>query len=128
MAEVARDQRIEPSAADRERRGLDRLAVQRSRIPAVTHVDNTSRLQTVRRELNPLYWSILDAFHRQTACPVLLNTSLNVRGEPITCSIEDSYRCFMKSGLDVLVVETFVLEKERLRRHSVTPVWQRDSP
>ncbi len=121
VADVANDKRTELSVADQNRRGLDRLDVARSEVPAVTHIDYSSRLQTVRRELNPMYWEIIEAFRRRTGCPLLLNTSLNVRGEPISCSVEDSYRCFMRSGLDVLVLETFVLEKEALRDHELAP-------
>ncbi len=91
--------------------GIEKLNVVRSEIPAVTHVDYSARIQTVRREVNPLYWDILDAFCRLTGCPVLVNTSFNVRGEPIVCTPEDSYRCFMRTGIDALVLETRLLLK-----------------
>jgi len=81
------------------------------RLPAVTHVDGSARIQTVRREANPFYYDVLEAFHRRTGCPVLVNTSFNVRGEPIVCTPEDAYRCFMRTNLDVLVLENFILEK-----------------
>ena len=80
-------------------------------MPAVTHVDYSARIQTVRREANPLYYDIIEAFHRRTGCPVIVNTSFNVRGEPIVCTPEDAYRCFMRTDMDVLVLENFVLEK-----------------
>src|SRR6185369_5825151 len=80
--------------------------------PAVTHVDYSARIQTVRREANPLYWEIIDAFRRKTGCPVIVNTSFNVRGEPMVCTPEDSYRCFMRTEMDALVLETCVLRKE----------------
>jgi len=92
--------------------GLEKLNCVRSEIPAVTHVDYSARIQTVRRETNPLYWEIIEAFREKTGCPVIVNTSFNVRGEPIVCSIEDSYRCFMRTEMDALVLETCVLEKE----------------
>jgi carbamoyltransferase len=91
--------------------GIAKLNVVRSSIPAVTHVDYSARVQTVRREINPFYWSIIDAFRRKTGCPVIVNTSFNVRGEPMVCSPEDSYRCFMRTNIDVLVLENFVLMK-----------------
>ena len=92
--------------------GIEKLNVKRSEIPAVTHVDYSARIQTVRREVNPLYWDIIDAFGRLTGCPVIVNTSFNVRGEPIVCTPEDSYRCFMRTEMDYLVLETCVLDKK----------------
>jgi len=91
--------------------GIEKLNVPRSEIPAVTHVDYSARIQTVRREANPLYWEIIEAFRRRTGCPMVVNTSFNVRGEPIVCSPQDSYRCFMRTEMDYLVLETCVLEK-----------------
>jgi carbamoyltransferase len=92
--------------------GIDKLNVKRSEIPAVTHVDYSARIQTVRHEQNPLYWEIIEAFRRLTGCPVIVNTSFNVRGEPIVCTPEDSYRCFMRTEMDYLVLETCVLDKK----------------
>ena len=91
--------------------GIDKLNVPRSDIPAVTHVDYSARIQTVRRETNPLYYDIIEAFHRRTSCPLIVNTSFNVRGEPIVCTPEDSYRCFMRTEMDYLVLETCLLDK-----------------
>ncbi len=91
--------------------GIDKLNVKRSEIPAVTHVDYSARIQTVRRETNPLYWEIIEAFGKKTGCPVVVNTSFNVRGEPIVCALEDSYKCFMRTEMDALVLETYVLDK-----------------
>jgi len=91
--------------------GLDKLKVRRSEIPAVTHVDGSARVQTVTRETNPLYWEIIEALRKRTGCPVIVNTSFNVRGEPIVCTPEDSYRCFMRTEMDYLVLETLVLSK-----------------
>ena len=92
--------------------GIDKLNVKRSEIPAVTHVDYSARIQTVRRETNPLYWEIIDAFNQLTGCPLIVNTSFNVRGEPIVCTPEDSYRCFMRTEMDFLVLENYVLDKQ----------------
>ena len=91
--------------------GIELLNVPRSEIPAVTHVDYSARIQTVRRDVAPLYWSIIDAFHRKTGCPVVVNTSFNVRGEPIVCSPEDAYRCFMRTEMDTLLLEDCILDK-----------------
>jgi carbamoyltransferase len=91
--------------------GIERLNVPRSTIPAVTHVDYSARIQTVRREANPLYYDIIEAFYRRTGCPVIVNTSFNVRGEPIVCTPEDAFRCFMRTNMDVLVLENFILVK-----------------
>ena len=87
--------------------------VRRLEIPAVTHVDGSARVQTVTRETNPLYWEIIEAFRKHTGCPVIVNTSFNVRGEPIVCTPEDSYRCFMRTEMDYLVLETLVLSKDQ---------------
>jgi carbamoyltransferase len=109
VADVAADKRI---AVDTDLTGLDKLNLQRSQIPAVTHVDYSARIQTVSRETNPLYWDIIEAFRKRTGCPVIVNTSFNVRGEPIVCTPEDSYRCFMRTEMDYLVLENFVLSKD----------------
>ena len=95
--------------------GIEQLNVPRSVVPAITHVDYSARIQTVRRETNPLYYDIIDAFFRRTGCPVIVNTSFNVRGEPIVCTPEDAYRCFMRTNIDVLVLENFVLERRAAR-------------
>ena len=78
----------------------------------MTHVDYSARIQTVRRDTNPLYWDIIEAFRCRTGCAVIVNTSFNVRGEPIVCTPEDSYRCFMRTEMDALVLEDCVLLKE----------------
>lgn len=91
--------------------GLDLLNIKRSEIPAVTHVDFSARLQTVHPETNPRFYGLLDEFERQTGCPVLVNTSFNVRGEPIVRTPEDAYRCFMRTEMDFLVLENLILAK-----------------
>ena len=89
-----------------------RVNVVRSEIPAVTHVDYSARLQTVDEERNPRLYHLLEAFDRLTGCPVLVNTSFNVRGEPIVCTPEDAYRCFLVTEIDVLVMEDIVIAKD----------------
>jgi carbamoyltransferase len=112
VADVALRHRIAMSEENERLWGIEKLNVQRSMIPAVTHVDYSARIQTVRRETNPLFWEIIQAFKQKTGCPVIVNTSFNVRGEPIVCSVEDSYRCFMRTEMDVLVLENFILMKQ----------------
>ena len=92
--------------------GIDKLNVSRSSLPAVTHVDYSARVQTVHAETNPRFHGLLSAFHARTGCPTLVNTSFNVRGEPIVCTPEDAYRCFMRTEMDVLVLENQILLKE----------------
>ena len=98
--------------------GIDRLKQLRSVIPAVTHVDGSARIQTVHRETNPRYYELIERFAARTGCPLMVNTSFNVRGEPIVCSPADAYRCFMRTQIDALVLENFLLLKE------TQPPWQ----
>ena len=92
--------------------GIDKLNVRRSDIPAVTHVDYSARVQTVHSETNPRFHALLAAFKQRTGCPVLVNTSFNIRGEPIVCTPEDAFRCFMGSAIEVLVIGNCLLRKE----------------
>jgi len=112
VADVSSRRRRSMTDEEQKLFGIEKLNVKRSEIPAVTHVDYSARIQTVRREVNPLYWDIIDAFGRLTGCPVVVNTSFNVRGEPIVCTPADSYRCFMRTEMDYLVLETCVLDKK----------------
>ena len=105
--------------------GIDKLNVVRSEIPAVTHVDYSARVQTIRKEVHPLYWQIIEAFYRSTGCPVIINTSFNVRGEPIVCTLEDSFRCFMRTEMDVLVLENHILEKGNMPKTVDQVDWQK---
>jgi len=94
-----------------EASGLDKLRVPRSEVPAVTHVDYSVRLQTVTREYNPMFYRIITEFNRLTGCPMIINTSFNVRGEPIVCDHEDAYRCFLMTDIDILVLDSCVVAK-----------------
>ena len=89
------------------------MNVLRTIIPAVTHVDYSARIQTVHKETNLRYHNLISEFYKITNCPILVNTSFNVRGEPIVCSIEDAYKCFMGTNLDILVCENYILYKEK---------------
>jgi carbamoyltransferase len=111
VADVRKDKRRIMSADEQALFGIDKLNVSRSDIPAVTHIDYSARVQTVSRDTNPLFHRLLTEFKRLTGCPVLVNTSFNVRGEPIVCTPEDAFRCFMGNELDVLVVGRCVLKK-----------------
>jgi len=111
VAPVREDKRLSRSSEEEKLFGIERLNVPRSVIPAVTHVDYSARVQTVCREGNPKYYELIRAFYELTECPVLVNTSFNVRGEPIVCTPEDAYRCFMRTEMDYLVMETFLLDK-----------------
>ncbi|HEY3621153.1 MAG TPA: carbamoyltransferase C-terminal domain-containing protein, partial [Roseiarcus sp.] len=113
VADVARKRRTPLSDADAARVGTDKVNAVRSEIPAVTHVDYSARLQTVHRETNPRYHALISAFKAKTGCPVLVNTSFNVRGEPIACTPEDAFRCLMGTEIEVLVVGDCFLRKER---------------
>ncbi|CAG1005599.1 7-O-carbamoyltransferase [Burkholderiales bacterium] len=110
VAPVSERRRL--AADDSGLTGLDRLHLPRSTIPAVTHVDHSARVQTVHRDTHPRFHALLEAFERHTGCPVLVNTSFNVRGEPIVCTPEDAYRCFMGTGMDALVIEDVVVMKD----------------
>jgi carbamoyltransferase len=111
VADVAESRRCEMTGAEEKLWGIDKLHVKRSEIPAVTHVDYSARIQTVRGDENPFFRAIIEAFCTRTGCPILVNTSFNVRGEPIVCTPEDSYRCFMRTEIDYLVLENFLLDK-----------------
>ena len=88
----------------------------RSIIPSVTHVDNSARVQTVSKKYNPNFYELINEFHKLTRIPILINTSFNIRGEPIVCSPEDAFRCFMGTDLDILVLENFILEKNKQKK------------
>ena len=126
VAEVRGDRRLPLPDAARTLWGIDQLNVPRSTIPAVTHVDYSARIQTVRRDTNPLYYDIIAAFNRRTGCPVIVNTSFNVRGEPIVCTPGDAYRCFMRTNMDVLVLEDFVLLKEDQPARADDETWKQE--
>jgi carbamoyltransferase len=92
----------------------------------VTHLDYSARVQTVHRETNPRYYALLKAFEEKTGCPVLVNTSFNVRGEPIVCTPEDAYRCFMRTEMDVLVLENCILQKTEQRPLEGDTDWKKE--
>ena len=105
--------------------GIEKLSIPRSEIPAVTHVDYSARIQTIHKETNPRFYDLVKEFENQTRSGVVINTSFNVRGEPIVCSPEDSYKCFMRTGMDVLAIENFILLKEDQPDSSNKEDWQK---
>ena len=113
VADVRREHRREMTESEQALFGIDKLNIVRSTIPAVTHIDYSARVQTVHHETNPRFYDLLQAFKSRTGCPVLVNTSFNVRGEPIVCTPEDAFRCFMGTELDLLVVGRAVLRKSQ---------------
>ena len=112
VADIKKEKQIKMTEKDENLFGIEKLNIKRSSIPAVTHVDYSARIQTVHEETNSRYYQLIKEFKKITNCPVLVNTSFNVRGEPIVCSIEDAFNCFMGTNLDVLVLEDFILYKD----------------
>jgi carbamoyltransferase len=126
VAPVLEKRRLPFNPHQKELWGIDLLNVPRSDIPAVTHLDYSARIQTIHEETNPRYYKLLKAFEDQTGCAVLVNTSFNVRGEPIVCTPEDAYRCFMRTEMDVLVLEDCVLRKEDQKSLEGDTDWKKE--
>ena len=126
VAPVTEDRRIAMTPDQERLFGIDKLNVARSDLPAVTHIDYSARIQTVSRETNPLYYDVIDAFGKKTGCPVIINTSFNVRGEPIVCRPEEAFRCFMRTKMDYLVLGNYVIAKtdQRLLEHDAD--WRKE--
>ena len=116
VSDVKKNIQIPMKDKDKNLFGIDKLNIKRSSIPAVTHVDYSARVQTVHKNTNSRYYKLISKFKEITGCPILVNTSFNVRGEPIVCSIEDAFKCFMGTNLDILVCEDFLLYKDRQSR------------
>ena len=111
VSEIKKSKRIKQNEKDHSLFGIDKLNVKRSLVPAITHVDYSSRIQTVHKETSPVFYDLIKEFKKITCCPILVNTSFNVRGEPIVCSPVDAFKCFMGTGLDVLIIENLILTK-----------------
>jgi carbamoyltransferase len=126
VADVVPGKRI-PMTTEQERLfGIEKLNVARSEIPAVTHVDYSARIQTVDRETHPLYHELISAFHRKTGCPAVINTSFNVRGEPIVCRPEEAYRCFMRTQMDYLVLGHYLIAKTEQKTRAEGTTWMKE--
>ena len=120
VANIKEDLKIAMTEEQKQLFGIEKLNIPRSQLPAITHVDYSARVQTVHPETNPRYHQLISEFEALTGCGVLVNTSFNVRGEPIVCTPEDAYRCFMRTEMDYLVLENHVLAK------TDQPQWQKD--
>tara|TARA_B100001123_G_C15268191_1_gene1009252 strand:- start:49 stop:1887 length:1839 start_codon:yes stop_codon:yes gene_type:complete len=119
VADVKESIKKEMSESEKNLFGIDKLNIKRSKIPAVTHVDYSARIQTIHKNTNPRYYNLVKNFMNITGCPVVVNTSFNVRGEPIVCSVEDAYKCFMGTNLDILVCGDFILYKDKQSKESL---------
>ncbi len=119
VAEVKKEKQLKMSNEDENLFGIEKLNIKRSNIPAITHVDYSARIQTVHKNTNPKYYDLIKEFKKITNCPVLVNTSFNVRGEPIVCSVKDAFNCFMGTNLDILVIEDFILYKEQQNKNLI---------
>ena len=118
VAPVKRERQVPMTDAQLRLWGIDQLNVVRSDVPAITHIDYSARIQTVTRGTNPNYYDVIAEFERLTGCAVIVNTSFNVRGEPIVCTPDDAYRCFMRTHIDYLVLWPFILDK------TAQPAWK----
>jgi carbamoyltransferase len=125
-ADVRKERRINMNDEEEKLWGIDKLNVLRSDIPAVTHVDYSARVQTVHKETNPLYHALISEFDRKYGCGVVVNTSFNVRGEPIVCTPEDAYRCFMRTDIDYLVMGNYLLDKQEQKPIEKDIDWRKE--
>jgi carbamoyltransferase len=119
VAEIQDQKKLEMSKEEKNLFGIDKLNIKRSTIPAITHVDYSARIQTVNEKTNPKYYKLLKKFEELTGCPVLINTSFNVRGEPIVCSPLDAFNCLMGTNLDYLVIENFILKRDDQKKELI---------
>jgi carbamoyltransferase len=127
VAPIKKNIRIEGSEEKQEKLfGINKLNIKRSKLPAITHVDYSARLQTIHEDTNPRFHELITEFKKETGCGVLINTSFNVRGEPIVYSPEDSYKCFMRTGMDILAIEDFILYKEDQPKFEDKEDWQNE--
>jgi len=126
VAPIKESQKIQMTDDQEKLFGIEKLNIARSTIPAVTHVYYSARIQTVHKETNPRYHKLISRFEEKTGCATIVNTSFNVRGEPIVCSPEDSYRCFMRTEMDVLVLDDFILYKEAQPKFDDKSNWEEE--
>ncbi len=126
VADVREDKRIPMTEEQQKLFGIEKLNIPRSEIPAVTHVDYSARIQTVHKDTHGAYYELIHAFYQKTGCPVIVNTSFNVRGEPIVCTPEDAYRCFMRTEMDYLVLGDYVLDKTEQKPVQDNKDWMKE--
>ena len=106
--------------------GIEKLNIPKSVLPAITHVDYSARVQTVSKKTNPRYYNLIKSFKKRTKCPLVVNTSFNVRGEPIVCTPQDAFRCFMRTEMDVLVLENQILFKKDQNKIKKNENWRQE--
>jgi carbamoyltransferase len=126
VAPLVKEKRIAMTPDQEKLFGIDKLNVARSEVPAITHVDYSARIQTVARESHPLYYDTINEFYKQTGCPVIINTSFNVRGEPIVCRPEEAYTCFMRTNMDYLIMGNFLLNKKEQKALEHDIDWKKE--
>jgi carbamoyltransferase len=126
VAPVTEDRKIAMTPDQERLFGIDKLNVARSDLPAVTHIDYSARIQTVSRVTNPLYYDVIDAFAKKTGCPVIINTSFNVRGEPIVCRPEEAFKCFMRTEMDYLVIGNYIIAKTDQKQLEQDVDWRKE--
>ena len=117
VAEIKKELQIPMTTDQKKLFGIEKLNIKRSTIPAVTHVDYSARVQTVHQKTNSRYYKLINKFKEITGCPILVNTSFNIRGEPIVCNTKDAFRCFMGTNLDILVIEDYILFKSDQKKY-----------
>ena len=129
VSHINQEHRTPVTETETAPQGLDKLKVAHSSIPAVTHVDHSARVQTVSRDDHKQYYDLIKAFENRTGCAVIINTSFNVRGEPIVCSPQDAYRCFMRTDMDYLILGNYILNKEdQDRPQEAYEQWRKELP
>jgi carbamoyltransferase len=124
VAPILESRRIKMTEEQSKLFGIEKIKINRSELPSITHIDYSSRIQTVHEKTNPRFHALLTEFEKQTGCAVLVNTSFNVRGEPIVCSPEDAYRCFMRTKMDYLVLENIILDKRQQMNWTEDENWR----
>ncbi|NUM81298.1 carbamoyltransferase [bacterium] len=126
VADVKEDRRIPMTEQQEKLFGIEKLNIPRSDVPAITHVDYSARIQTVHKDVHGTYYELIRAFYEKTGCPVIVNTSFNVRGEPIVCSPEDAYRCFMRTEMDYLILGNYILSKTDQKQTEDNKEWMKE--
>ncbi len=126
VADVVNDRRVKMTDEQERLFGIDKLNVPRSDVPAITHVDYSARIQTVTRETNPKYYDVINSFYKKTGCPVIINTSFNVRGEPIVCRPMEAYKCLMRTHMDYLVIGNFIVAKTEQKQLQEDTDWMKE--
>ena len=126
VAPVKKELCFDMTKEQKELFGIEKLNIPRSKIPAITHVDYSARIQTVNKKTNPRYYELIKAFKKKTNCPSIVNTSFNVRGEPIVCKPEDAYKCFMRTEMDILVLQNQILFKDDQPKIKDNKDWEQE--